>query len=158
MSTAQEFKAQKVILLGPAQRDAAIAKLNNVPLGYGLEMVIRPISKQRGLDANARMWGGPLKDIAEQAWVGGRLYSAEVWHEQFKAEYLPEADDPEIDHLVKDPENYRKWDFNSKGERVLVGSTKRLTKRGFALYTQQIEAFGASLGVLFSASPRERAA
>ena len=158
MSAAQEFKAQKVILLGPAQRDAAITKLNNVPLGYGLEMIIRPIQKVRGLDANSRMWAGPLKDIAEQAWVGGRLYSDEVWHEQFKAEYLPELDSPELDMLVKDPETYIKWDFNSKGDRVLVGSTTQLTKHGFALYLQQVESFGASLGVMFSASPRERAA
>ena len=151
------FKPQIVRLVGQKEVDVAIAKLLHVPLNDDepLEMVLRPVSKQRGLDQNAKMWVGPLKDIEEQAWVNRRQYSAEVWHEHFKAEYLPEIDDPDLDTLVKHPETYRKWDTNPKGERVLVGSTTDLTKRGFALYLQQVEAFGASLGVLFTASPRQ---
>lgn len=41
-----------------------------------------------------------------------------------------------------------------------MGSTKDLTVRGFALYLQQVEAYGATeLGVRFHANPRlERAA
>ena len=99
------------------------------------------------------MWAGPMVDIAEQGYVDGRTFTAEVWHEHFKREYLPEEYDPT---LCK--EGYRKWDYTPKGERVLVGSTTDLTVRGFALYLQQIEAYARiELGVQFHASPRKAA-
>lgn len=155
----QEFSPKTVFLVGPLQRQSAHEALDKAPLGVDLEMVIRPKSKQRGLDANARMWAGPLKDIAAQAWVGEgrerRQYSAELWHEFYKQEYLPEEDDPDLDRLVKDPETYRKWDYDLRGQRVCVGSTTDLSRRGFAIYVEQIEAHGAGMGVRFSVNPRE---
>ncbi len=96
------------------------------------------------------MWAGPLRDIAEQAWIEGRQHSAEVWHEYFKRELLPEEFDPE-----RCKENYAKWAYDPGGERVLIGSTTQLTVKGFAEYLTAIEAFGAALGVMFSASPNE---
>lgn len=96
------------------------------------------------------MWSGPLKNISEQVWVEGRTYSADVWHHQMKVLYLPEEYDEE---LTK--EGYKKYDFTPTGERLLVGSTTQLTKKGFALYLEQIYAFGAGEGVQFSANPRE---
>lgn len=122
-----------------------------------LEIVIREKQVKRKPDQNAMMWAGPLKDIAEQACVDGRQFSAEVWHEYFKKEFLPEVNDPDLHELVTDPENWKKWDFGPDGERVLVGTTTRLSKKGFARYTMQLEACGSNLGVMFSASPREAA-
>lgn len=142
--TDQPFPTRRIILAAEEQRDRAIALLANVPLG--LEVLIRRPVKVRGMDQNALMWVGPLADIAAQAWVAGRQYSAEVWHEQFKREYLPEEFDEE---LTK--EGYRKWDFTPNGDRVLIGSTTQLTKKGFSQYLTQVEAFGAGLGVQFSA-------
>lgn len=125
--------------------------LGHVPIDpvKPLELIVREEQKIRGLDANALMWVGPLKDIAEQGWVDGRQYSDKVWHEYFKQEYLPEDNDPEIAELAK--EGYRKWDTTPKGNRILVGSTTDLLRKGFSRYLQQVEAHGAQMGVQFHA-------
>ena len=156
--TRQKFAERKIVLLGDVQLRTALALLPNLPLdpAYPLEVVVRERQTARGLDANARMWVGPLKDIASQAWVAGRQHSDVIWHEHFKDQYLPEDGTPESlpeNGLVKD--GYRKWDWKLDGTRMLVGSTTELTKRGFALYMTEVEAFGANLGVQFSASPNE---
>lgn len=143
-----KFTTRQVFLRTELQRTTLLAIVQNLPLDdeHPLEVVIREPVKVRGMDQNALMWVGPLAEIAAQAWVSGRQYSAEVWHEQFKREYLPEDFDPE---LAKD--GYIKWDFTPSGDRVLIGSTTQLTKKGFSQYLTQVEAFGASLGVQFGA-------
>ena len=150
------YPTRRIRLLAETQRELAIAALMNAPLDAErpLEWVLREEVKLRKQDQNALMWVGPLADIAEQGYVGGRTYSAEVWHEMFKREYLPEEYDPE---LCK--EGYRKWDQTPKGDRVLVGSTTELTKKGFSVYLTQVEAYGAvQLGVQFRARPARAAA
>lgn len=153
MTDRQKFQTCKIRLVGSQQLNAALARLQHAPIDpeKPLEVIIREEVKVRGLDANARMWAGPLKDIAEQAYIEGRSYCAEVWHEYFKKEYLPEEFDPEMTR-----EGYRKWATGPDGERVLIGSSTQLTVKGFAVYLTQVEAFGAGLGVQFSASPNER--
>ncbi len=149
------FQARTIRIIGEQQRETALAAIRNLPIiDPPIELVMREEKKARGLDANARMWVGPLADIEAQAWVNGRQFTAEVWHEHFKREFLPEDGEPELEALAKD--GYRKWDHLPSGERVLIGSTTQLTVKGFARYLQQVEAFGASLGVCFSASPAER--
>lgn len=144
-----KFSTRKIRVVGEAQVELVTALLRNIPIDpvHPLEIIIREEVKVRGLDANARMWVGPLSDIARQAWVEGRQFSDVVWHEYFKKEYLPEDDDPELEQLAKGW--YRKWDYGPDGERVLVGSTTQLTKRGFANYLEQIYSYGAGLGVQF---------
>jgi len=145
-----KFQQRKIRLIAEAQRDTAINLLRNLPLDpvRPLEVVVREEVKARKLDQNAAMWAGPLRDIAEQAWVNGRQYSAEVWHESYKREFLPEEYD---EGLCK--EGYRKWDYTPKGDRVLIGSTTQLTVRGFAQYLEQVIADGASRGVMFTERP-----
>ena len=147
------MRAQTIILVGESQRALALRRLESIPVGATplLEVVFREHKDARSLDQNAAMWAGPLRDIAEQAWVNRQQFSAEAWHEHFKREFLPEDDDPEIDELVKD--GYRKWTILPTGDRVLTGSTTQLTRKGMARYMQQIEAFGARMGVLFHAAP-----
>ena len=160
MSNRPKFITRTIRLVGQMQRDALMSLIPNLPI-YSekpLEVVIREEVKARTPDANSRMWAGPLRDMAEQAFVNGRQYSAEVWHEHFKAEFLPEDDDQELHLLAKDPQTWKKWDYNPKCERVCVGSTTHLTPLGMARHCQQIEAFGASLGVLFHEAPRRMAA
>lgn len=149
------YQTRKFLLDSDYQRDTAIAVLRNVPIdpGYPLECLIREEVKARKPDQNSLMWAGALSDIAEQGYVKGRTYSAEVWHEFFKREFLPEEFDQE-----QCKEGYRKWDYTPDGERVMVGSTKKLTVRGFAIYLTQVEAYGASLGVRFHANPKACAA
>ena len=150
------YPTRRIRLLAETQRELAIAALMNAPLDAErpLEWMLREEVKLRKQDQNALMWAGPLTDIAEQGYAGGRTYSAEVWHEQFKREYLPEEYDPELCR-----EGYRKWDQTPKGDRVLVGSTTELTKKGFSVYLTQVEAYGAAeLGVQFRARPVRAAA
>jgi hypothetical protein len=158
MTARPKFTERKIYLLSEVQRATMIALASNLPLDADnpLEVVVRERVKTRGLDANARMWVGPLKDIAQQVWSDGRQFTEMVWHEYFKGAYLPDDGAPESDPAnghVKD--GYRKWDFKPDGSPMLVGSTTQLTKRGFALYLTQVEAFGANMGVEFSASPNE---
>lgn len=147
-NTRPKFLTRKFNLIGEVQRELAVACLRCAPIDPAcpIEVIVRELVKVRSMDANAAYWAGPLRDIAQQAWVHGRQYSAEVWHEQFKREYLPEAFD---DGLCK--AHYRKWEITPKGDRVLVGSTTQLTVNGFALFMQSVEALGASMGVQLSA-------
>ena len=144
------MKPQTIVLVGEPQRALAMRRLESIPVGADqvMEIVFRERKDVRSLDQNAAMWAGPLRDIAEQAWVNRQQFSAEAWHEHFKGEFLPEDDDPELDELAKD--GYRKWTITPTGERRLTGSTTKLTRKGMARYMQQIEAFGARMGVLFS--------
>lgn len=148
-----KFPTRKILLRTDAQRETAMRVVQSAPLDgkHPVEVVVREEVKARKLDQNALMWVGPLADIAEQAYVDGRQYSSEVWHEFFKREYLPEEFDPA---LCK--EGYRKWAHMPDGGRVLIGSTTELTVRGFAEYLTKVEAYGAQeLGVQFHVNPRE---
>ena len=152
----QKFPTRKILLRGETQRATALAALASAPLDPDkpIEFLLREEVKARKLDQNAAMWAGPLKDIEEQAYVQGRTYSRQVWHEYFKEKFLPEQFDPE---LCK--EGYRKWDTKPDGQIILVGSTTQLTVKGFRDYLRQVEAYAATeLGVVFTASPREMAA
>lgn len=144
--TRDRFQTRTIRLVGRQQLDTALALIPRLPIDSAkpLEIVIREEVKPRKPDQNALMWVGPLADIASQAYVDGRTFSAEVWHEHFKRQYLPEEFDAE---LCKD--GYRKWDEAPSGERVLIGSTTQLTIKGFARYLEQVIADGASMGVQF---------
>jgi len=142
-----QFITRTILLVGNMQAETAKQVISNAPIDpvKPLEIVIREQQKKRKQDQNALMWSGVLKDIAEQAWVNGRTYSAEVWHEWAKKEFLPEE---YVEGLTKD--GYKKYGFSPNGERVLVGSTTQLTVKGFSEYLEKLIAYGASLGVMFS--------
>lgn len=151
MSARPQFQLRTFRLVGIDQRDRLLALVGNLPIDTQkpLEVVIREEKKARKLDQNALYWAGPLRDIAEQAWVHGRQYSAEVFHEYFKREFLPDPDHSDFDDTnVKD--GYRKWADMPNGMRVLVGSTTQLTVKGMSAYLEQVYAAGANLGVQFS--------
>ena len=149
-----KYPTRTIYLAGQQQREMAERILASAPLDSErpLEFILREKVKTRKPDQNSLMWSGPLADIASQAYVNKRTYSAEIWHEFFKAEYLPE----EADERYTKPD-YRKWDTDPSGNRVLVGSTTQLTIAGFAIYLEKLMAYGAQLGVMYSASPREYA-
>lgn len=152
----QQYQQQTRLLAGEPQREAIIRLIQNLPADAErpLEIVVRERQKTRSLPANARLWAGPLKDISEQAWIEGRQHSIQVWAEYFKENLLPEDGTPEADPTngyVKD--GYVKWVYGIDGKRHLVGSTTQLTAKGFSEHVTMIEAFGANLGVHFSAPP-----
>lgn len=155
----EPYPQKKIRLIGQIQLDNAMTVLKNAPLDTAkpLEFILREEVKPRKADQNSLMWSCQLKCISEQAYVQGRTYSDVIWHEMFKEKFLPDEtlfQTPEHRaEMVK--EKYRKYDTRPDGKRVLVGSTTDLTIKGFAIYLQQLEAYGANLGVIYSANPNE---
>lgn len=146
------YEPRTIVLRGEEQRQRALAAIQHLPLDpeLPLQLVISEYKPPRRPDQNALMWAGPLKDIAEQAWLDGRKFSAEAWHELLKQELLPEDFDPDLCR-----EGYQKWTITPRGDRMLTGTTTKLTVKGMAQYIEQLHAFGASLGVQFHANPKE---
>lgn len=145
-----QMKPHTFILRDDEIRKRAISILQHMPIDRNrpIQVLFREEPKKRKSDQNALMFAGPLRDISEQAWLDGRQFSVEIWHEYFKRQLLPETYDAELCL-----ESYSKWAIDPAGDRILVGSTTQLTVKGFAEYVEQVTAFGASLGVQFSAPP-----
>lgn len=141
------FQRRTILLRTEVQRETLLALVRNLPLSEAkpLQVVVDEYRPPRKPDQNSLMWAGPLRDIAEQAYLDGRKYSAEIWHEYFKRELLPEVYDPELCLS-----GYGKWAIDPAGNRVLIGSTTKLTVKGMAQHVEAMMAFGASLGVQFS--------
>ncbi len=131
-------------------KTAAENLLRNLPIG-SLDVVIRPHKEMRSPSQNALMWAAVIGDITNQAWLNGKQYSQAVWHEYFKAQFMPELTDTNLAELVKNPYEYVKWAETPSGLLTCVASTTQLTKKGFSNYIEQVYAFGAELGVLFTA-------
>lgn len=151
----QSITPRSFLLRSQDQVNTLTALLPNLPLDSDrpIEVLVREEPKKRTLSQNALMWVGPLKDMQEQGFYKGRQYSDEMWHYLFKVMYLPEDEDPDLSALASD--GYKKWDYAPNGDRLLVGSTTQLTKKGFSQYIEQVYAHGASMGVLFRSSPND---
>ena len=87
--------------------------------------------RKRTSAQNRRYWGdGVLAQIAAQAVVKGRLYSAEIWHEQMKRQVLGVMELPNGQFIGK--------------------SSTELTTAEFSEFCTQVEAYAATeLGVTF---------
>lgn len=146
-SKRQPIQSRKFILRDERVRENAIALIRNLPVDLlrPVEVIAREYKAQRSLDQN-NLYYALVTEISQQAWIEGRQYGVEVLHEYLKRSLLPEDESLDPDD-VRD--SYRKWEFDPAGERVLVGSTTMLTVRGFNNFITAVEAFGASLGVMF---------
>ena len=100
-------------------------------LQSGKQLVLTIKLRKRTSKQNRRYWGnGVLAQIAQQATVNGRLYSAEVWHELAKRKFIG------VDEL---PDG-----------SVIGASSKDLTTAEFCEFCSQVEAWAATeLGVVF---------
>lgn len=97
----------------------------------GHRWVLTISKRKRTKPQNARYWGkGVLAQIAAQAVVNGRLYSAETWHEQFKRDFIG---------------------FDELPNGQIVGkSSTGLSTTEFSEFCAAVEAFAATeLGVTF---------
>lgn len=97
----------------------------------GNRWVLSITRRKRTKPQNRRYWGrGVLAQVAEQAVVNGRLYSAEVWHEQFKRQFIG---------------------FDELPNGQIVGrSSTALTTAEFSEFCSNVEAYAATeLGVTF---------
>lgn len=95
------------------------------------QWVLTITRRKRTSKQNRRYWGnGVLKQIAEQATSGGRLYAAEIWHEQFKRQFIGVIELP--------------------NGQVIGKSSTELTTAEFCDFCDQVEAYAATkLGVTF---------
>lgn len=91
--------------------------------GKRLELTLNRVKRSGG--QNRRYWGrGVLAQVAEQAVVGGRMYDAEIWHEQFKRRFIGVQELPD-------------------GSVVGMSSAK-LSTAAFAAFCGEVEAYAAS--------------
>ncbi len=140
---------QTLILANELVRKNALTIVANLPIDGTMQIVIGPKKKVRTPDQNSLMWVGPLADICDQAWVSGKQFSAEVWHEFFKRKFLPEGTEEDFDRRIT--KTWKgKWTIDPDGDRVLIGSTTQLSTYGMSIYMTEVEAYAATeLGVRF---------
>lgn len=102
--------------------------------GEPLRLIITSDEKKRNAEQNRFYWGVALRDIAEQAWVDGRQYDKDTWHEYF-ARMFGVSDELTL----------------PDGEIILRRkSTTQMTVGEFSAYTERIQAWAANnLGVEF---------
>ena len=153
------MKERKFVLDCASTLGYVLDYLPRLPLDGTIEVVIRKFKRKRTNDQNALMWGFRIGEIADQAWVempdgSKRQFTEEIWHEYLKRLFLPRGDEENIEELVTNPDSYVKMTEAPDGEWILVGSTTQLTTKGFSEYVMKVEAYGASLGVLFSCDTR----
>lgn len=102
--------------------------------GKPLRVIVTAEERRRTLEQNARLWAAVYSQIAEQAWVDGRQFPKEVWHEWFAERHMPR-----VEMVMPDGE------IRSRRK-----STTELTVAEFAEYMQTVEAEAATeLGVQF---------
>lgn len=130
------------------QKELLARKIANLPVDSEkpIQIVISEQTKDRGLDQNGLMWKR-IGEISSQGWINKRQYSKDCWHKYLKDNEMPE------DVELKDGTIRSKWVEQIDGSRDVI-STTELSARCFSEYITIIEAFGCSLGVLFSANPR----
>jgi hypothetical protein len=100
-------------------------------LSAGKKLTLTCKLQKRTSKQNRRYWGkGILAQIAKQAVVNDRLYSAENWHEVFKRQFLG---------IVELPNG-----------QVIGKSSTGLTTAEFCIFSDQVEAYAQTdLGVKF---------
>lgn len=109
--------------------------------GRPARVVVQEHEEDRTLQANRYYWGACLREIAEQANLGGQRYVAEAWHEFFRRQFLGYEIKKTLVAGKKKPVVVRR-----------LKSTRDLKVKAFSTYIDQIHAFAATdLGVRFSA-------
>lgn len=93
--------------------------------GGAIELILRHRKSKRSHEQNKRYWA-ILREVSASAWINGRQFSDEVWHEQFKRWFIG------MDELP---------DGTQRGM-----STTSLTVAEFGDYMTQIEAWCADQG------------
>lgn len=105
--------------------------------GETLHVIISSAQEKRRAQQNKYYWRVVIQSIASQAWVEGRQFSEEAWHEYMADRYGIKRD-------ITLPD----------GSIVLKRlSTTEMTVKDFSEYTTKCEAYGAlELGIKFPAA------
>jgi len=91
----------------------------------GYELVLRPIKSKRSMEQNKRYWK-LLAELQEVAYLDGRQYGKDAWHEYLRREFIGCIDLP--------------------GGGVIGMSTTTLSIDEFTDYMTRIEAWAAQQG------------
>lgn len=128
----------------------AIEVLKSLDRSQPKVMTIAPYKKKRSNGQNSFQWVALLGDFSMQAIIDGRQFAANVWHEHLKEQFLPESYEEGI--TLK---GYMKWQEMPDGKLRMVGSTTKLTTKGFSEYMDRCYAYGGGeLGIRFTAVDR----
>lgn len=115
--------------LRPRMKAAWDVASDMVHAGQSVEVIVRERKSKRSLEQSKRYWA-LLREVSANAWISGRQFSAEVWHEQFKRWFIGS------DEIVM-----------PDGEVVLRGiSTTTLTVAEMTDYMTRIEQWCAEQG------------
>lgn len=104
--------------------------------GEPLRVIVTAEERQRNTQQNRFYWGAVLKQISETAWVEGRQFDKDAWHEYFARKYgvCDEVTLPDGEIIMR-----RK-------------STTQMSVGEFSQYLNDVQAYAASeLGVQFDA-------
>lgn len=55
--------------------------------GEPLRIIVTSEERKRNAEQNRFYWGVVLRDIAEQAWIEGRQFDKDTWHEYFARKF-----------------------------------------------------------------------
>lgn len=102
--------------------------------GEPLRVIVTADERKRNVQQNRMYWGAILKQISEQAWVNGRQFDKDTWHEFYARKFgiSDEMTLPDGEVIIK-----RK-------------STSEMSVGEFSDYMSQVQANAASeLGVEF---------
>ena len=137
------FEARLFYLIDDYVRQQIINVVKNCPVN--VEVIIRERTKKRTKQQNAFMWSSMVGDFEKQGWWEGRQLNSNAWHKMLKWGFLPEH----AEEGITKP-GYVKWGLSLTGEKILLGSTKDLTTKGFSEYLERCYSFGAQeLGIQF---------
>jgi hypothetical protein len=126
--------------------DAVKKEIRSIPYDGSMVVEIKKYVKKRTNPQNSLAWAGMLNDFSQKVEIDGRKFLPETWHYQLKAMFLPEKFDQEITLP-----GYVKWVELPCGNMRLIGSTTKLTTKGFSEYMDACYAYGASeFGIKFS--------
>jgi hypothetical protein len=149
------IEPRTVLLRAPAQLDTLKIWLGNLPLDEDdpVEVVIREhevVIREQALsrvNAQNRLYWKRLGEIAVQAWMHRRQFSAVAWHIYCGRQVMSET------ITTKTGEVRSKW-IETPDSVPMVISTTELEKTCFGEYITDVEVYaGVELGVMFSARP-----
>ena len=114
------------ILSTPTARSNCLNYIGHCPDGMAVE--IHEVKARRSIQANRRHWA-LMNQISEEAWIEGRQYSPEVWHEFFCRRFIGVIDLP--------------------GGTSMAESSSILNSKEFSEFDQKIEVYmSTELGLI----------
>lgn len=142
---------QIIRIANEAARNLALMQIQALSLEPVMQVEIKRFVKKRNNGQNSFQWVGMLADFSEQGVFDGRTFGVKVWHDYLKEKFLPESYEEGI--TLK---GYVKWQEMPDGSLRCIGSTTKLTTKGFSEYMERCYSYGSQeLEIRFTASTNE---